>query len=341
MKFWLCLLFMLTVTFAYADIRESEEAIYLSAPNTPWELRFPKRGWALQKEHQKQDGLAYYYMFSSPKTLMHASFYIEPAEKCKTSKDCRSMFWSNPGPLYENPQSVEQFEENGFAVVKFIIPSFRGMQVNQLNYSAHIVRDGYWVDAHLSKLPSQKGDEALLSAFLRTISFEQKPTTATKAGRKVRRYSLPDHGFFHIEVLSSWKDELRQPPDRLPPTIVLKPASGNAFTMQMTPIWPSKKEMAPPTTQKIRELVQESAEKARPQSMEQVINLVELKGTSGMGYYFAVTDRAPKPGEYKFMIQGILTVGELMVTFTILTNDSRGEIARETLTLIREANHLK
>lgn len=340
MKFLLCLLFTVISTLAYADMRQSEEAIYLSAPNTPWELRFPKGGWQLKQERQRQDGLAYYYMFSDSKNQMHSSFYIEPAEKCKTSKDCRSMFWSNPGPLYENPQSVEQFEENGFAIVKFIIPSIRGLQVNQLNYSAHIVRDGYWVDMHLSKLPSQKGDEVFLSGFVKTVSFQQKSTAAAKTQRKERRYPLPDHGFFQIQVPSSWKDELQQPSDRLPPTIVLKPATGNLFTMLMTPIWPAKKE-TPPTTEKIRELVQKSAEKARPQSIEQVINLVEFKGTSARGYYFSATDKAPKPGEYKFLIQGILAVGELMVTFTILTNDNQGNVAREALNVIREANHLK
>lgn len=256
------------------------------------------------------------------------------------------MFWSDPGPLYENPQSVEQFEENGFAVVKFVIPSVRGIQVNQLNYSAHIVRDGYWVDAHLSKLPLQKGDGALLSGFLKTISFEQKsaeqkPATAAKADRKELRYPLSDHGFFQIHVLSSWRDELRQPPDRLPPAILLKPETGNAFAMLMTPVWPSKKEISSPTVQKIKELVQESAERVKPQSVEHVINVVELTGTSGKGYYFSATDRAPKPGEYKYLTQGILAVGELTVTFTILTNDSQGEIARDALTVVREAKHLK
>jgi hypothetical protein len=174
MKRLLCLLFLATTTLAYADMRQSEQAIYLSAPNTPWEIRFPKHDWQLQQERRRQDGLAFYYLFSNPKTKLNVSFYIEPAEKCKTSSDCRRLFWSNPGPLYENPQSVEQFEENGFAIVKFIVPSIRGLQVNQLNYSAHIVRDGYWIDMHLSKLPSQKEDEALLSDFVKAILIQQK-----------------------------------------------------------------------------------------------------------------------------------------------------------------------
>ena len=170
----LCLLILANSALAHADMRQSEQAIYLSTPNTPWEVKFPKDGWQLQQERRRQDGLAFYYMFSNLKTKLNASFYLEPAEKCKTSRDCRSLFWKNPGPLYENPQEVEQFEKNGFAIVKFIVPSVRGLQVNQLNYSAHIVRDGYWIDTHLSKLPSQKGDETLLSDFVKAISFQQK-----------------------------------------------------------------------------------------------------------------------------------------------------------------------
>ena len=192
-KFLVCLLFVTTTAVAHADMRLSKQAIYLSGPNTPWQMRFPKNGWQLDQERRREDGLGFYYMFSDPITKMNLSFYIEPAEKCKTSRDCRSMFWSNPGPLYENPQAVEQFEENGFAIVKFIIPSVQGVQVNQLNYSAHIVREGYWIDMHLSKLPSQKGDEASFSRFVKTISFQQEPITATKTKKKEQAYPLPGH----------------------------------------------------------------------------------------------------------------------------------------------------
>ena len=170
----LCLLIFASATLAHADMRQSGQAIYLSTPNTPWEIKFPKDGWQLQLERRRQDGLAFYYMFSDVKTKLNASFYLEPAEKCKTSNDCRSLFWKNPGSLYEDPQEVEQFQENGFAIVKFIIPAIRGLQVNQLNYSAHIVGDRYWIDMHLSKAGYQKGDEALLSDFVKGISFQQK-----------------------------------------------------------------------------------------------------------------------------------------------------------------------
>ena len=94
--------------------------------------------------------------------------------KCKTAVACRSQYWSDPGPLVQNPKAVVQFEDNGFAVVKFLMPSVEGVTVNQLNYSAHTVRDGYWVDMHLSKADSTRQDEALFKSFLSGVSFQPK-----------------------------------------------------------------------------------------------------------------------------------------------------------------------
>jgi hypothetical protein len=41
------------------------------------------------------------------------------------------------------------------------------------------------------------------------------------------------------------------------------------------------------------------------------------------------------------MTQGVLAVGDLIVTFTILTSNHHEEVAKEALTLLREARHLK
>ena len=333
------LIFMTIATLAHADMRQSEESIHLSVRGIPWELRFPRQRWEVDQERVRQDGRACYYMFSDANRQLNASFFIEPAGKCKTSRDCRSMYWKDPGPFIENPQSVQQFEENGFAMVKFIVPSVRGLQVNQLNYSGHMVRDGYWVDMHLSKMQSQKDDEALLSGFVKTVSFQQKPAVAAKGSKNERRYPLGEYGFFRVDIPSSWKDELQQPPRRLPPTIVLSPAAGKTFRILMTPIWGAKREVL--EDQAIKELVQKSAERVKPQSVEKTLQLVGLQGTSGRGYYFFSTDKAPKPDEYKYMTQGVLVVADLMVTFTILTNDNHEAVAKEALTILKEARHLR
>lgn len=338
-KVFLSLIFMATATLTYADMRQSEESIYLSVSGIHWELRFPRQGWQVEQERIRPDGRACYYMLSNANTKLNASFFIEPAEKCKTSKDCRSMYWSNPGPLIENPQSVEQFEENGFAVVKFVVPSVRGIQINQLNYSGHMVRDGSWIDMHLSKAPSEKGDEALLSGFVKSVSFQQKSAASTETGKDERRYPLGNYGFLRAEIPSSWRDDVWLSPKGLPPTIILTPGGGNPFQILITPIWGAKKEAL--KAESIREIVQKSAEETRPQAVEKTLKLVELQGISGKGYYFFATDKAPKPGEYKYLTQGAILVGDLMITFTILTNDNQEGIIKEALAMLREARQLK
>ena len=79
----------------------------------------------------------------------------------------------------------------------------------------------------------------------------------------------------------------------------------------------------------------------KPQAAEKTLRLVGLQGASSKGYYFFTTDKAPKPEEYKYMTQGALVVGDLIVSFTILTNGNHEEIAKEALALLREARHLK
>lgn len=141
---------------------------------SPWELVFPASEWKLELQRRRPDGLGVYSMFSNERTGLNVSVYIEPADKCKTAEVCRSQYWSDPGPLVQNPKAVVQFEDNGFAVVKFLMPNVEGVAVNQLNYSAHAVRDGYWVDMHISKAASTRQDEALFKSFLRGVSFQAK-----------------------------------------------------------------------------------------------------------------------------------------------------------------------
>ncbi len=62
-----------------------------------------------------------------------------------------------------------------------------------------------------------------------------------------------------------------------------------------------------------------------------------LVGPNSRGYYFFATDRAPAPGEWKYLTQGAVQVGAIALTFTILTNDGQEADAKAALELIRLA----
>ncbi len=166
-------------------------------------------------------------------------------------------------------------------------------------------------------------------------------TAALAEETVVRHYSLPDHGNLRLQTPVSWKDDLRQPPHRLPPTIDFKPGTGKPFEILITPIWPMGKDMTPPSAEGIQALVKRVAEHAKPQAVERDINLKELKGPSGIGYYFFATDRAPKPDEYKYMTQGAILVGDIALAFTILTNDGQDSVITDALSMLKSAAHAK
>ena len=154
------------------------------------------------------------------------------------------------------------------------------------------------------------------------------------------QYLLPGHGFITMQVPISWFDTISQPPKGSPPTITIKPLRGNSFVILITPIWPTNYAILSPSKDTIRQRVKHAAEKIKDYAEEIDINVLELKSASVFGYYFSATDKAPKPGEYKFMTQGMLGVGELTVSFTILTNYGQEDVIQDALTMLKSASQL-
>jgi len=152
-----------------------------------------------------------------------------------------------------------------------------------------------------------------------------------------RRFTLPDHGNLVMQVPRDWKDHVRQPPNRLPPTIALGPRSGRPFVILMTAVWPTTKMRPPQSREQLRAAVEQGAQGVKAQSVEKELPVVEFQGRTGPGFYFSATDRVPKPGEYKFVTQGIVRVGELTVTFTILTNDGQEAVVKHALDALKSA----
>ena len=163
---------------------------------------------------------------------------------------------------------------------------------------------------------------------------------AFSADRPVEKpYALPEHGTFKMNVPAGWKDQLAQTPPSAPPTITFSPADGKPFQVLVTPLWRPSPDVKLPTKETLRKRVENDAAEFKDGSVEQKLKLVEIKGKSGPGYYFSVTDKAPKPGDYKYLTEGLLMVSELMVAFTILTNDGQEQVVRDALAMVRSASH--
>jgi hypothetical protein len=152
----------------------------------------------------------------------------------------------------------------------------------------------------------------------------------------VRSYPLPEHGTFQLKVPEAWKDSVAQPEGGLPPTIMFAPKAGAPFKILVTPLWAAKP-VKTPTADELKAQVQRSADGIAPRAVEKAIEVKPLEGSANIGYYFAATDRAPKPGEFKFLNQGTVTVENLQVVFTILTNDGQDAVVGAALSMLSVA----
>jgi hypothetical protein len=164
-------------------------------------------------------------------------------------------------------------------------------------------------------------------------------TSAAAVAASTQVFELPEHGALSLLTPEGWVSEMKLPESQLPPTLTMTPRSGAKFVITMTVAWPmaSARKMLEEDT--IRSAVAAAAKSAEPESVEGVLPLQEIKGVDGRGFYYTATDRAPKPGEAKYLTQGIIRVGEITLAFTVLTNDGQEAVVRAALDMLRTAVH--
>lgn len=154
----------------------------------------------------------------------------------------------------------------------------------------------------------------------------------------VRSYDLGTHGTLQLRIPADWDQEVRQHPGNFPPTIELSGFESTPFLIKITPLWAQKGAADFGSPGYLHDLVAKAAHAVEAQSVEGKLVLVRL-GAAQSGYYFTATDRSPAPGDFKYLSQGAVRVGELVCTFTLLTGDDKGPIKNQVLTMLTQAVH--
>jgi len=158
-----------------------------------------------------------------------------------------------------------------------------------------------------------------------------------------QRYAVPGHGTLVLPVPAAWR--AADKPLQNPPAIalVMLPATDDSFNLQLTAIWLGPAKRADLTPQAIRDRVQASSRELLSSSVEGEAKLVELRGTEALGYYYSLTDRETKntAGDYKYIAQGMATVGEVLVIFTFLHRELETAAKQQALQMLADAAYVK
>ena len=90
-------------------------------------------------------------------------------------------------------------------------------------------------------------------------------------------------------------------------------------------------------------VVGKSSAQFQEQAVEKDIKLQRISKGDAHGYFVCVTDKAPKPDEYKFLCQGVVALKDLPISFTLLYNDGGkpdGEAVLSALKTIQVADQI-
>lgn len=158
---------------------------------------------------------------------------------------------------------------------------------------------------------------------------------------EVGRYALADRGAIVLSLPDGWRDEVKSAGPKLPPTIIFFSSSDRGFQVLVAPIWPFKADIPKPTPESSRDSVQRAADSVRSQAVEKDLKIEGFKGPETHASFFSVTDRARKPGEYRYMTQGIMGLDDLRVTSAILMNEGRNVIVPKALDMLKGARREK
>jgi hypothetical protein len=324
----------LTVSFFFGTCcvaQGAEETIALSNPEIGWAMKVKAPGFALEQRQVEPGGHAY-FMASDRDRQMILSGRIEKAQKAGTAKNARDYFWEETKKIPFKMDDVKMSESGKMATVEYMIREHMGIPVNQKNLWGYFAKDQYWMNVHISKTGFRPGEEGALKQILESVSVEEKV-----AGRRVETaYRVNEKQVIVLEVPEKWLDEIDRLKD-FPPTIILKPDSMPAMAVHVTPMWNPGPEVDFNSPERIRKILEDGGTRLLAEAVEKELKLQELKGKTGLGYYFTLTDKAPsiKPGEFKYMSQGGIPVGDLLVMFTIFYNakhSADAPIAREIIT---------
>ncbi|APV48911.1 hypothetical protein BWI17_03955 [Betaproteobacteria bacterium GR16-43] len=293
---------------AAADFRINDAGLQFFVPQAPWALRLPRDDWQVLQEKRSAGGGVYYFI-ASPSRELQFSIFLDKTDQCDSASACRDLWKRNTAKVNEAARDLSERDRNGFSVVQFHLDKPGGHAVVQTNVSAHAYRDGYWIDVRVTKVGETRPDPEPLLAVLDAMAFRAKSLEGA------RQYPAGSGKYLALDLPPDWRDALGKGIG----TVEVMPATGENWKMLMTVLPPRDRDAPPPTREQLLDATKAVIIRIREQSTGD-LQPREFKGRSATGFRFSATDKNPAPGEYRFMSQGVMAVGNVSVTFTVLSN---------------------
>jgi hypothetical protein len=154
-------------------VLDNKGTVSLALPDRAWRLLVDLPGFAFEPRQSLPAQQGVRLAGSNASTGMNVTAFLQAAVRGRTAVDYREQVWARiqpTGPFTD----VRRSERDGMALLERTFPGPAGLRIDQRHVNAHVVRDGVWLDVHLSKPRYTTADDALFDAIIRTVRFANK-----------------------------------------------------------------------------------------------------------------------------------------------------------------------
>lgn len=154
--------------------RTSTGTYALAFPDRKWRLAIDLPGFDIGPASILPDAQGVTLGGPNESTDMMATVFLETARKDRTEVACREDYWKKlQTNLPQVRQDVRRYQRGDMAILEFVVPEVEGVPIKQKSLNAFLVKDGAWIDVHLSKVNFQPEDQALFERILDSVRFER------------------------------------------------------------------------------------------------------------------------------------------------------------------------
>jgi hypothetical protein len=152
------------------------DGVQLTTLKAPFAMRILAQDLDITGVKAKPDQQSAYFMMTSGTTNLNVSVYIEPVGKCTTAEACRDMVLKSGNPAWGEYQDLKKGTLGNASYFEFYRPVAAGKPLKMQDMYAQFVREGYWIDLHISKvLYDPAKDRAKFEDVVKGVSFPAKP----------------------------------------------------------------------------------------------------------------------------------------------------------------------
>jgi hypothetical protein len=155
----------IVLTFGSRSAVNAEEMYRISLPVGQSVIEFPLKNFRIVREDKKNHA----YLLNDEKSGLIVSFNFVPARYCYSSEDCRDYLSEVKMPKSDKLTTWRRSQDGEVYLFEYMLAPGGRDYLRQHHMHASYVRDGVWIDVHLSKAQYEEKDRDTFLDFIRSI----------------------------------------------------------------------------------------------------------------------------------------------------------------------------